>query len=115
MAFLLENEEQEIIDIRANGSLSPFYLSYFSGMEPSSPFLQTTQRQYNARWIQNMPLFKVSSKLKIGHHVFIGANTVLARPVTIGNNAVIAVGSVITRDIPNNCLGVGTCKGNQNV
>lgn len=54
----------------------------------------------------------MGSKLKIGHHVFIGANTVLARPVTIGNNAVIAVGSVITRDIPNNCLGVGTCKGN---
>lgn len=62
-----------------------------------------------------MPFFKVGSKLKIGHHVFIGANTVLARPVTIGNNAVIAVGSVITRDIPNNCLGVGTCKGDQNV
>ena len=39
MAFLLADEEQEIIDIRANGSLSPFYLSYFSGMEPSSPFL----------------------------------------------------------------------------
>ena len=39
MAFLLEDEEQEIIDIRANGSLSPFYLSYFLGMELSSPFL----------------------------------------------------------------------------
>ena len=38
MALLLEDEEQEIIDLRANGSLSPFYLSYFSGMEPSSPF-----------------------------------------------------------------------------
>lgn len=57
----------------------------------------------------------MGSKLKIGHHVFIGANTVLARPVTIGNNAVIAVGSVITRYIPNNCLGVGACEGNQNV
>ena len=57
----------------------------------------------------------MGSKLKIGHHVFIGANTVLARPVTIGNNAVIAVGSVITHYIPNNSLGVGTCKGNQNV
>lgn len=57
----------------------------------------------------------MGSKLKIGHHVFIGANTVLARPVTIGNSAVIAVGSVITRYIPNDCLGVGTCKGNQNV
>ena len=57
----------------------------------------------------------MGSKLKIGHHVFIGANTVLARPVTIGNNAVIAVGSVITHYIPNNCLVVGACKGNQNV
>lgn len=57
----------------------------------------------------------MGSKLKIGHHVFIGANTVLARPVTIGNNAVIAVGSVVTHYIPNNCLGVGTCKGDQNV
>lgn len=57
----------------------------------------------------------MGSKLKIGHRVFIGANTVLARPVTIGNNAVIAVGSVITHYIPNKCLGVGTCKGNQNV
>ena len=46
------------MELRANGSLSPFYLSYFLGMEPSSPFLQTTQRQYNARWIQNMPFFK---------------------------------------------------------
>ena len=39
VAFLLADEELEIIDLRANGSLSPFYLSYFSGMEPSSPFL----------------------------------------------------------------------------
>lgn len=38
MAFFLADKEQEIIDLRANGSLSPFYLSYFLGMEPSSPF-----------------------------------------------------------------------------
>lgn len=51
--------------------------------------------------------------LKIGNHVFIGANTVIARPVTIGNNVVIAAGSVVTHDIPDNCLvGGGTCKGN---
>ena len=37
MALLLEDEEQEIIDIRANGSLSPFYLSYFSGMRMYMP------------------------------------------------------------------------------
>ena len=39
----------------------------------------------------------------------------ISYPVTIGNNVVIAAGSVITHDIPNNCLGVGTCKDNQNV
>ena len=39
----------------------------------------------------------------------------ISYPVTIGNNVVIAAGGVITHDIPNNCLGVGTCKGNQNV
>ena len=38
MALLLENEEQEIIDIRRPASLLHF-LNYFSGMELSSPFL----------------------------------------------------------------------------
>ena len=38
MAFLLANEEQEITDIWSYGSLSHF-LSYFSVMELSSPFL----------------------------------------------------------------------------
>ena len=52
-----------------------------------------------------------TGKLKIGSHVFIGANTVIARPVTIGNNVVIAAGSVVTRNIPDNCLVGGTCKG----
>lgn len=42
--------------------------------------------------------------LKIGNDVFIGANTVITRPVTIGNNVVIAAGNVVTRDIPDNCL-----------
>ena len=33
-----EDTWNKITDIRANGSLSPFLLSYFSGMELSSPF-----------------------------------------------------------------------------
>lgn len=34
-----EDTWNKIIDIRVNGFLSHFYLSYFSVMEPSSPFL----------------------------------------------------------------------------
>ena len=36
--FFWRVKNKKIIEIRANGSLSPFYLSYFLGMEPSSPF-----------------------------------------------------------------------------
>lgn len=43
-------------------------------------------------------------KLKIGNDVFIGANSVIAKPVTIGNNVIIAAGSVMTKDVPQNCL-----------
>lgn len=53
-----------------------------------------------------------TDKLTIGNDVFIGANTVIAKPVTIGNNVVIAAGSVVTRDVPSNCLyGGGTWEG----
>lgn len=46
----------------------------------------------------------LTDKLTIGNNVFIGANTVIAKPVTIGNNVVIAAGSIVTKDIPSNCL-----------
>ena len=42
--------------------------------------------------------------MRIGNNVFIGANSVIAKPVTIGSNVVIAAGSVVTKDIPSNCL-----------
>ena len=35
-----EDTWNKIIDIRVNGSLSPFQLSYFLGMELSSPFFE---------------------------------------------------------------------------
>ena len=43
-------------------------------------------------------------KMIIGNNVFVGANSVIAKPVTIGNNVVIAAGSVVTNDIPSNSL-----------
>ncbi len=38
--------------------------------------------------------------------VFIGSNTALVAPVKIGKNALIGAGSTITKDIPDNALGV---------
>lgn len=39
-------------------------------------------------------------QVKIGNNVFLGMNTLIISPVTIGDNAVLAAGSVVTRDIP---------------
>jgi bifunctional UDP-N-acetylglucosamine pyrophosphorylase/glucosamine-1-phosphate N-acetyltransferase len=43
----------------------------------------------------------------IGDHVRIGSDTMLVAPVTIGDGAYTAAGSVITEDVPPGALGVG--------
>jgi len=43
----------------------------------------------------------------IGEHVFLGCDTLLRAPVTIGDNASTGGGSVVTRDVPAGALVVG--------
>ncbi|WP_018662666.1 sugar O-acetyltransferase [Heyndrickxia acidiproducens] len=43
----------------------------------------------------------------IGNNVWIGANASVLPGVTIGDNVVIGAGSVVTKDIPDNCVAVG--------
>ena len=45
--------------------------------------------------------------IKVGNNVWIGGNVVVLGGVTIGNNVVIGAGSVVTKDIPDNCLAFG--------
>ncbi len=42
----------------------------------------------------------------IGEHAFIGSNTSLVAPVTVGKGAIVGAGSVITDDIPEDALAV---------
>ena len=42
----------------------------------------------------------------IGEHVFVGSNTVLVAPVTMGDGAYTAAGSAITGDVPSGDLGI---------
>ena len=44
---------------------------------------------------------------RIGSRVWIGANVVITKGVTIGDNSVIAAGAVVTHDIPANVIAAG--------
>lgn len=46
------------------------------------------------------------SKTIIGEHSFIGSNTNLVAPVTLGENSFVAAGSTITNDVPSDALAI---------
>lgn len=50
-------------------------------------------------------------KVKIGNYVFLGTNALVLKGVTIGDNVIIGAGSVVTHDIPSDCVAAGNpCK-----
>ena len=46
----------------------------------------------------------------IGVDAFIGSNTMLVAPVTVGNEAMTASGTVVTKDVPNGALAIGRAR-----
>lgn len=46
------------------------------------------------------------NKTIIGDNAFIGSNSCLVAPVSIGNDSVVAASSCITDNVPNNSLGI---------
>lgn len=45
--------------------------------------------------------------VEIGNNVWIGVGATILKGVTIGDGAIIAAGSVVTKDIPARCLAAG--------
>jgi len=52
------------------------------------------------------------NKLKtiIGDRVFVGSDSTLVAPVTLGNGSYIAAGSCITEDVPEDALALGRAR-----
>ena len=46
-------------------------------------------------------------KIIIGHDVWIGQYALIKQGITVGTGAVIGMGSVVTKDIPDYCVVVG--------
>ena len=50
------------------------------------------------------PNFDVFGKIKIGNNVYIGNNSLIMPGVTIGDNVLVAAGSVVTHSVPDNVV-----------
>lgn len=55
----------------------------------------------------DFPNNKSYSNTIIGEKCFIGCNSIILPGITIGNEVVVAAGSVVTKDIESNCLVAG--------
>lgn len=48
-----------------------------------------------------------SNPISIGNHVWLGKEVKILKGVTIGNNTVVGMGSIVTRDIADNSTAAG--------
>ena len=48
-----------------------------------------------------------TAPVKIGDNVWIGYRAMVLKGVTIGDNAVIAAGAIVTKDVPSNSVAAG--------
>jgi acetyltransferase-like isoleucine patch superfamily enzyme len=62
--------------------------------------IENIQRRYSTEGVKTSPV-------KIGDNVFFGMNVLVLKGITIGDNVVIAAGSIVTSDIPSNCIAGG--------
>lgn len=66
-----------------------------------------SSRVFRTRYPDMNPLGNMFSPIIIGDNFFIGVNTIILPGVKIGSNCIVAAGSVVTRNIPDDTLVAG--------
>jgi Acetyltransferase (isoleucine patch superfamily) len=66
----------------------------------------TVSRLYKIKYNDFLPLHS-TGKVKIGNNVAFAREVTVLKGVTIGDNVFIGHGSLVSKDIPSNCIAVG--------
>ena len=95
------------IEIGRNSTISQHTIVCDNNNHPVSP----TFRDLMGKTPMNHPsrLWKHSSSapIIIGENCWIGTHARICKGVTIGNNSIVAANSVVTKDVPANCIAAG--------
>lgn len=51
-----------------------------------------------------IPDLEITAPIKVGDNVYIGVRSIILPGVTIGNNCIVAAGSIVSKDIPDNSV-----------
>lgn len=95
--FNLTILDEALVTIGNNVFIGP-NVSIFTACHPIDP----VERNKGVEWAE---------PVTIGNSVWIGGDTTILPGVTIGDNVTIGAGSVVTKNIPSNCVAVGNpCK-----
>lgn len=57
--------------------------------------------------LERQPMFSQSAAVIIGKNCWIGTQVRIQKGVTIGDNSIIAANSVVTKNVPPNCIAAG--------
>ncbi|GMK42110.1 hypothetical protein PCCS19_51690 [Paenibacillus sp. CCS19] len=81
----------------------------FSGIGPMT-FIMDTQHEYRNIGVPFLyqGITETNGETIIGESTWVGANCLISGPLTIGRGSVIGGNSVVTRDIPDYCVAVGS-------
>ena len=63
--------------------------------------------QHPTNYLERRKPIETGMPIKIGDDCWIGGSVTICPGVTIGNRCIIAAGSVVIRDIPDDCLAAG--------
>jgi acetyltransferase-like isoleucine patch superfamily enzyme len=58
-------------------------------------------------FVEICPGAVISGNVSIGAYSFIGSNATILPKVKLGSNVIVAAGSVVTKDVPGNCMVTG--------
>ena len=74
---------------------------------PVSPSFRKKMRLTPAGHQMRMWKYSANAQIIIGENCWIGSNVRICKGVTIGDNSIVAACSVVTKDVPANCIVAG--------